>query len=74
MVSRARGGILGQAERIKELREAMRFEQEQLARLQAARANAELNPMQALNWPQLVLAHERAIALYAGQLKASEAD
>jgi hypothetical protein len=50
----------------------MRFEQEQLQRLQDAVAKQELNPVQAVNWPELVKSHERTIALYEARLREME--
>ncbi len=54
---------------MRELRDAMQFEQEQLLRLQSAVAKAQMTPVQAANWPALVASHERSIAAYAARLK-----
>lgn len=53
---------------MRELREALHFEQEQLKRLQDAAPKLQMNPVQAANWPALVASHERAIAAYRARL------
>jgi hypothetical protein len=65
---------MSRAESIRELREALRFEQEQLERLRANTDTTELNEVQALNWPALVASHERSIALYEARLKDMDAE
>jgi hypothetical protein len=65
---------VSRAEHVKGLREALRFEVEQLERLRANIGATRLDEVQTLNWPALIASHERSIELYKARLKDMEAE
>lgn len=59
---------MGNNKELEQLREAMRFEEQQLRHIRAVSEGKTLTPVQQANWPALVASHERAIALYASRI------